>query len=464
MTWVTVVGFSSFSNRCDYNSVEIHNRRLSSDHLHTSSSLYSTPNGNNNNPSQGDPLEAVRRMLESSWNTEQMGQVPANPQAGASEVSEAIMNAVDSRNVGVFYVDIILPSYDISQGEDVYDEVTAVEFCVALSECLEGKTQILVRDRKTLDVVEKIFKARERYAETTTIVDENEYDDDDNDEDDPDDPFGSGGGDDDDDDYDDDDDILLVQDDQQTLDESSVGTNPVSSEPKSEMDSFRQQLSLNWDYDVTASDNNDSSKGTNRADNSPASGSNQKKTKAKKAPPSTGKMYRLASLFGNAMFGMGGSDMADDVIQAVRLNAMAEEDEENIIILSPVGPDEMIAVRGLVTKYAEEKKIILVNSKLQPTPRELLSAETVYSILPLLARGKGPSTSPSNNGENNVPISPKVVVMRRYPRDWQIFIDVGDGFDLAETKTVTQANKRGLPSEWIANCVEKYLLSVKGRR
>jgi hypothetical protein len=495
MTWTTttVVGFSSSSsslpNQRDHHSIIVRDRPQSSDLLQSLSSsslssvLFATPNGNNHNPNQGsnsDPLDAVRNMLESSWNTEQMGQVPADPQVGAMEVYEAIMNAVDSRNVGIFYVDIILPSYDISLGEEVYDEVTAVEFCIALSQCLEGKTQILVRDLKTLTVVEKVFIARERYAESFMI--------DDVDDDDPDDPFGSGDDDDDDDDYDDDDDILLVQDDDQqnTLsadNDSKEIMNPLSSvEPKTEMDTFRQQLSLNWndeDDDATTSKNymeNTPAIETTKADDDSSRSGNpgiqQKKRKKKqqqqkKKPSSLGagkKMYRLASLFGNANFGKGGSDMADDVIRAVRLNALAEEDEENIIILSAVGSDEMIAVRGLVTKYAEEKKIILINSRFQPTPRELMSAETVYSVLPLLARGKGPSSSSPRgnsveNNSNNGQMSPKVVVMRRYPRDWQIFIDIGDGFDLAETKTVTQANKRGLSMEWIAGCVEKYLQS-----
>jgi hypothetical protein len=45
-------------------------------------------------------------------------------------------------------------------------------------------------------------------------------------------------------------------------------------------------------------------------------------------------MYRLASLFGNANFGTGGSNMADDIIiRAVRLNAMAKEDQGTIFIL-----------------------------------------------------------------------------------------------------------------------------------
>jgi hypothetical protein len=77
-----------------------------------------------------------------------------------------------------------------------------------------------------------------------------------------------------------------------------------------------------------------------------------------------------------------------------------------------------------------------------------MSAETVLSF-----QREG---SLSNSGDYNVRYP--------YPRDWQICIDVGRGFDLAETMTVTQASKRGLAMEWIAGCVEKYLHSVKGRR
>merc|ERR1712238_131396 len=171
------------------------------------------------------------------------------------------------------------------------------------------------------------------------------------------------------------------------------------------------------------------------------------------SPLSNKKSYRLASLFGNTRINPG-PDMASRVIQAVRNNALAENDEDNIIILSAIGSDEMVAVRALVTKYGNEKRIIFVNCQFQPTPRELLSAETVYSVLPLMAK--------KNNDDNNN-IAPKVVVLRRFPKDWEIFVDIGNGYELAETVAANGSNKRGLSMELIARGVVRHLDFVSRR-
>ena len=94
---------------------------------------------------------------------------------------------------------------------------------------------------------------------------------------------------------------------------------------------------------------------------------------------------------------------------------------------------------------------ILVNCKLDPIPNELRRGETVYSVLPLLARQKG---GDSNSGDG----APKVVVMRRFPAPWEVFVDVGDGFQLAETApVVSQRTARGPNMSWITNSVQRYL-------
>ena len=150
--------------------------------------------------------------------------------------------------------------------------------------------------------------------------------------------------------------------------------------------------------------------------------------------------------------------MPQDVVRAVRDNALASEDEQNIIILSPAGQDEMVAVRALVEKYKSEKKIILVNCQFEQMPRELQSAETVYSILPLVVKEKGTGRDLKVRQDERSPS--KVVVLRRYPEDWSIFIDVGNGFELAETVKVTVTTQRGIPVERITESLEKYLKSI----
>jgi hypothetical protein len=140
------------------------------------------------------------------------------------------------------------------------------------------------------------------------------------------------------------------------------------------------------------------------------------------------------------------------VVNALRLNALSEEDENNLIILSAVSREEMVAVRILVDKYEGEKNIILVNCKLDPLPNELRRGETVYSILPLLAKQKG------GGNNDDAPAPPKIVVMRRNPSNWEVFVDVGDGFQLAETvSVVNERTARGPPMDWVTNSVQRYL-------
>ena len=145
--------------------------------------------------------------------------------------------------------------------------------------------------------------------------------------------------------------------------------------------------------------------------------------------------------------------MIDDVIAAVSANGKPTESDDNIVILSPVSKEEMIAIRALLGQYSKTKKIILVNCKLDaPLPRELIGAETVYSILPLIAK--------STNGRIQDRDDPKVVVLRRFPRDWEIYVDVGDGFDLAASIPDSSVRrKQGPEIEWVSSAVKRYLQS-----
>jgi len=373
--------------------------------------------------------DPMRKMLESSWNTSKMGRIPVDADAAAKEAHSSILKAAgttaaDGDDIeeqesmtGTFFIDLLLPSYDISQvqkGVNLYDEVTAVEYCIALANCFKGKTEILVRDDNIVQTVAKVLKFREE-TEQKDFVSEGDL------------VFGGGD---------------VVDDSKDDVDDMNEGTESVT-----DSDDFRQKLRVNWEDDSD----------TPSEDGIDISSSTPKKTI--KEPSSTSKSYRLASLFGNARIKQG-PDMAARVIQAVRENALAADDEDNIIILSAVGKDEMVAVRGLVAKYGDQKKIILVNCQFQPVPRELLSAETVYSVLPLIGK-KTTNKNESDNDNDNDP--PKIVVLRRYPKDWEVFVDVGSGYELAETAPVDGSNKRGLSMEFIARSVTRHLDFVSRR-
>jgi hypothetical protein len=389
--------------------------------------------------SGNDDLDAMRRLLQSSWNSDTMGSVPSDATAAANEAYASILSASENGQ-NMFFVNLLLPAYDITQGHNLYDEVLAVEYCIALSKCLKGKTSIVVRDDKTLQVVGRVLDARERDA-----VDDYEEDDDDDDDDLEEEEEDA--------EFDDDFDENTASEDSSaapikgTIGESQTSTStptPDSAPVVQDVDSFRQQLMSNWD-------------GGSVADEPKQSAPVRKPRKEKL---SAMKRYRLTSFFGNQQISMG-SDMMNDVIKAVRENALPTEDEETIIILSAASREEIIAVRSLAAKYGGKKRIVMVNCNLTPIPKELTMAETVYSILPLMARQKVSERNISGiqQPDDDQPAPPKIVVMRRYPRDWEVFVDVGKGFELAESAPEGSVGKKGPSMEWIGEVINKFLQS-----
>jgi hypothetical protein len=73
------------------------------------------------------PLEAMRRLLEFSWDADKMGRVPVDAREGANEVYSALLEAfsVAGNESGIYMVELLLPAYDITQGERMYDEVSS---------------------------------------------------------------------------------------------------------------------------------------------------------------------------------------------------------------------------------------------------------------------------------------------------------------------------------------------------
>jgi hypothetical protein len=380
-----------------------------------------------------------------------MGEIPADPSIGASEAFSTIENA-SNNGVDIFLVDLLLPAYDISQGSNLYDEVLAVEYCIELSAYLNGNTSILLRDDKVLQTVTRILNARESTAleeakakaeeearlkteeearrlatkaktkteeEARGMVEAKTEIDEDDDEDEEDDDF-----------------------------------LPATSD----IDSFRSQLMSTWDEDDLVfegkhDDEREEAK-EDEKEQTPIQSDRQMLVNEESIVSSLlprKKRYRLASMFGKYEIKRG-PDMIKTVVQALLENGMPTDDENNLIILSSETLEETVAVRSLVAKYSGQKKVILVNCKLDPLPPELRSAETVYSLMPLIGRKKVPGSSKS---DEEAP--PKVVVLRRYPADWEIYVDAGTGFQLAETIPATMKNKRGIPIEMVTESVKRFL-------
>ena len=97
----------------------------------------------------------------------------------------------------------------------------------------------------------------------------------------------------------------------------------------------------------------------------------------------------------------------------------------------------------------------LFNNKLHPLPNELMFAKTCYSVFPLIARSS--TSSLDENGER--PSNPKIVLLWRFPRDWEIHIDINEGlgFELAGSVPAVDVGMRGPLMDWIAGCVKQHM-------
>ena len=183
--------------------------------------------------------------------------------------------------------------------------------------------------------------------------------------------------------------------------------------------------------------------------------------------------YHLTSLFGNETISSG-PDMFDDVLSTLSKQNPIQHD--TILLLSPYTTAELIAIRRIIALYPD-KKLIVFNCKLDKNnyPREFLYSEMVYSILPLLARrerndGLFGTTDEGGSEEG----APKILVMRRFPQDWEIYMDdgggddVGSGFELVESfdsesfdsesfDSESFVSKHGPSMDVIVACVKRYL-------
>ena len=402
--------------------------------VHRPTPLYAS-NSDNGDGNNNDAVNNMRQFLESAWNKESMGEVPSSPESAAAAAAVAIRNAQQNRNNNnnnnasskTLMVDILLPQYDASQGDKVYDQVLAVEFCIALANQLETKSSIVVRDNQTIQTVRRILDKREEMvakleAQQVEVRDDQEEQVEDTGND-----------------------ANNEDDDKNESIEDADTTSDMVDASQSEIDSFRAKLSAEWNKD---DDSRPIEKPIEPKESKPTSTPRPKFTPTKK-------LYRLCGMLGDAIGMRAGPDMQRSVVEAVKENALPNDDEETMIILSAASPQELVGIRALVGKYQSTKNVILVNCMVKPLPRELVGAQTVYSILPLVAK---PTSNPSSNTNASASPPARVVVMRRFPRDWEVFVDdSGAGFELAATAPVSSAGQKGPTLEWVINAVQRYL-------
>eukprot|EP00985_Skeletonema_marinoi_P015822 scaffold8276_cov83-Skeletonema_marinoi.AAC.2 len=398
----------------------ISSRHRSTSSIETYTILYSTPDDNDEDnwslddtesSSQDPRLNAMRTMLESSWNDKTMGVVPTSAEKAAEAAADSVANAM-AENHNVVMIDLRLPSYDVTEGPKLYDIMAASDFCAYLSDKLREKNLIrkslvLVRNEKERAEIERVRLQRD---EGTTTIDEEVIDDDIDTE-------NSAAG-----------DVELWVD---------VGDEKV--------DDFRAKLMDSWDSPVEELESSATK---------PKSSEASIKTIAGKTQSS----HRLWSMIGKAEISSG-PDMFDQVIAAADENAILSttgtEPEDALIILSPYDTTDVIAIRRLLARYGQTRTVIIVNSRMEVLPAELSSAVLVYAVMPLIARSR-------NSGDDSNGL--KAVVMRRFPSKWSVYVDVyGDGFvEASDGQDAIVGSSKDFPSaEYIAKAVQKHVEGLK---
>lgn len=394
----------------------------------------SAKTGANRSEDEGNfELEETRKYLESSWNKKTMGNVPSTPESAAVAASASVESAVkDGKNK--LMIDILLPAYDITQGNRLYDEILAAQFCIQLADNLSNSrvapfSTILVKDGKSERFVRRVIDKND----TNKGKDKSE----------------------------------MIENGEDNTQQKEIGnasnTQQTSDSPfdddldgigltsagfgSDDAELFRQNLLSSWNQDIDATTfNNQEGK---------ADDSTPLFTQTPNSFRDSKSCFRIGSLLGDEKIS-GGSDMTEDVINAVdKQNSCSDADA--IIILSAISREEMIAIRRILELYDEKKIVILVNCKLTPTPRELLRAEMAYSLLPLVLVEKQQQTASVTEKEQT---KTRVVVLRRYPQGWQVFVDMddGEGFNLAgSTESIT--DPKGPSMDRIAGCVKRFLSS-----
>ena len=397
-----------------------------------------------------DPrLSAMRSILESSWDASSMGDVPSDPASAARAAAECVSNAMSS-NINVVIVDLRLPSYDVLEGRRAYDAVAVYDFGVALSDEMRArglvrKCLLLARNGGEADEIGRAVESRRRRrggTKTTTTKGTTE------------------GG---------------------VVDPPLATDNGTMTE---EADEFRRRLMSSWTSNVPSSALPTASSSAKSPDEGGNDGDGPRTTAA--VPPSS-PSHRLWSTVGRdlddddgagggGMGGLLGPDAFDRILSAADANARLAPDEDALMILSPYDGTDVVALRRVLARYGRSRTIVIVNPRFETDPGEMDGAVLVYGMLPLVAAsrknadaGGGGGRGGSGGGGGGTGL--RAVVMKRFPRDWAVFVDVhGDGFVEAEGGGVVGTldgggSERRFPSpEWIARRVQSHVEGLSRRR
>jgi len=469
-----------------------------------------------------------RKSLESSWNAPLMGTaVPSDPEGAALAAARCVCSYLSLRGDGdpyddgpaVVRVEVGLPAYDPTSGPNYYDEAASAAFAVALAAGLRegaglrGNAAVVCVDGGAERTAGDALRRRARMAAEAAE------------------PLGSSGS------GDDVPEMLseepaAVEDDSDLFaalgDAGGDGRDPMdggAAGPEESIDSFRAMLERNVDADAGAEESGGADgPGPTQSGDGPAegdaagagpeitlgessldsidsframleqsyavddavpapdaaaaAGSEETAAPVKFLPEGV----RLGSLLGDVPISRGvdgASDVRDAVDGTGRDAPAVLSTDEALVILAPHTRLHSMAIRRVLAEYCGGKTaVVLINCRCDPLPRELARSETVYGISAFVARRKvsdenvfGSAAPP---GTTPPLAQPKAVVMRRYPRDWEVFVDTatGDGLEFVRSVSPKQVGfTRGgagpssgpqLPGPgmgWVAGLVKDHIIS-----
>ena len=393
-----------------------------------------------------DPrLSGMRSILESSWDASSMGDVPSDPASAARAAAECVSSAMSS-NINVVIVDLRLPTYDVLEGRRAYDAVAVYDFGVALSDEMRArglvrKCLLLARNGGEADEIGRAVESRRRRRRGGTTT-----------------RGTTEGG----------------------VDPPLATDNDTITEE--EADEFRRRLTSSWTSDVPSS-----APPTTSSAKSPDGGGNDgdgPRTATAAPPPS----HRLWSTVGRDLDdvvpgggGIGGlgPDAFDRIVSAADANARLAPDEDALAILSPHDATDVVALRRVLARYGRSRTIVIVNPRFETDPGEMDGAVMVYGMLPLVAASRNAEADAGGGGGrggSGAGSGLRAVVMKRFPRDWAVYVDMyGDGFVEVEGGVVVGTrdggggggggSERRFPSpEWIARRVQSHVEGFSRRR
>lgn len=442
-------------------------------------------NENSGSSSSNNNIDIMRQLLENVWNKSTMGEIPTTPDNAVYECVQALRRYYKNSDTHdrLFYIDILLPQYDIEYNNNkVYDEILITEFCIQFIQQLQVPTfknsVVLYKDHNTVQSIQRIINARynnkiennsidndnvkQQLFETNNIVGgaEEEVRNDD--------IF-----------YSDFDDLAVVDEE-----------NDNSNSSNDDIDTFRKSLIQSWSSDKENNGINENDAKKSISNNNP--NEEQLLPALSQQQPDEGPLYRILSLFNKDVQISNGVDMEEDVINALKLNdnlLSVLQGSDLVIFVSSMTKEEMIAIRAILMKYTNIKMILFMNCKID-LPYDVLRRYPkpiiLYSILPLIGQIKTSLNENINLTTKQKQIQPKIVVLRRYPNDWEVYVDLGSsnkmnknikeedriGFEciasISDDDIVVQRNqnrstqqsastRRGPSMEWIQSVVQKYI-------